>query len=119
MLQFNLDTRVAFGLAACASPADYVQAQRVRARAAVHFERIFETVDVLVTPATATTAPVLDDATAASGMINLPLTAMLMRFMQPANFLGLPAVVLPVGREAGSSQLPIGYSLLDAMAILV
>lgn len=45
-----------------------VALQRVRARAAVHFERIFETVDVLVTPATATTAPVLDDATAASGM---------------------------------------------------
>lgn len=74
------------------------------------YMQAFESVDVIVTPTTGTTAPVISSAALTVGESDLTTVGNLMRFIIAPNFLGLPAISVPVGHD--SRGLPIGLQLI-------
>ncbi len=104
-------TRISLTLGRATTSADYLQAQRVRTRAIAHFRRSFRSVDVILSPATALTAPVVPDNCESDGWSDLGATTELMRFAMPANLTGLPAIAFPAGYN--TRGLPTG---MQAMA---
>ncbi len=104
-------TRVNLALGKAMTAADYLQAQRVRTRAIDHFRRAFRQVDVILSPATAITAPTVPDGCENDGWSDLSAVTELMRFAMPGNLTGLPAIAFPVGYDARG--LPTG---MQAMA---
>lgn len=89
---------------------DYVAAQRLRRRAMFYHMEAFKSVDVIVTPTTPMTAPVIPKSAAKVGESNLVLGGDLMRFVVAPNFLGFPAITVPVGYD--KEGLPIGLQLI-------
>ncbi|KAG6551002.1 hypothetical protein Mapa_007235 [Marchantia paleacea] len=89
---------------------DYIAAQALRRRQMYHHMQIFQEVDVIVTPTTGITAPAIKSGALRDGESNLTMTSDLMRYMAAANFVGLPAISVPVGHD--SSGLPIGIQLM-------
>lgn len=93
-----------FVLSAGYADAYYHQANRVRAMLREEFEQVFETVDVLLTPTSPTTAFPLGAKT------EDPLTMYLADLLTvPANLANIPAMSLPGGFSDG---LPVGIQLL-------
>ena len=109
--ELSPSTRINLTLGKAATSTDYLQAQRVRTRALAHFRRAFREVDVILTPATAVTAPTVPDNCEDDGWSDLSAVTELMRFAMPGNLTGLPAIAFPVGYD--SRGLPTG---MQAMA---
>ena len=83
----------------------YLKAQKVRTLIAEDFRRVFETVDVLLTP----TAP--SAAFAIGEKMDDPIAMYLNDvFTVPASLAGLPAISVPAGLSAGG--LPLGLQLI-------
>jgi len=78
---------------------DYLQAQRMRTRAMRIFARVFEEVDIIITPGTALTAPLIPAQALAAGWSDLSTDTEMMRFVYPGNLIGLPAISFPVGYD--------------------
>ncbi|MBW2527605.1 MAG: amidase [Deltaproteobacteria bacterium] len=108
--EYGLDTRLNLALARKLSAYDYVHAQRHRARLCRHFAGILRGVDVIVTPATGCTAPLLPTDALLSGESNLEVTDQIMRFAAAANMTGLPALAMPAGHD--DAGLPIGLQVM-------
>jgi Asp-tRNA(Asn)/Glu-tRNA(Gln) amidotransferase A subunit family amidase len=104
-------TRVNLTLGKVLTSFDYLQAQRVRTRAIATFRRLFSEVDVILSPATAVTAPTVPDNCENDGWSDLSTVTELMRFAMPGNLTGLPAIAFPVGYD--KDGLPIS---MQAMA---
>ncbi|KAI8469633.1 MAG: amidase signature domain-containing protein [Monoraphidium minutum] len=104
--QLHEDSRVILSVASKFTGADYLQALRVRRRASVHWRRVFEACDFVITPTTACVAPPIPPGSEHVGMLDLTQTSKLVRFTQPANVLGFPALTLPVGRDHGAPPPP-------------
>ena len=81
----------------------YKQAQKVRRIIADDFTRVFENVDVILTPATTGTAFRLDEP---KTPVELYLEDV---YTIPANLAGIPGLVVPAGKING---LPVGIQLL-------
>ncbi|HVK66572.1 MAG TPA: amidase family protein, partial [Polyangium sp.] len=107
---FGLGVRINLAMGRAIAGIDYVQAQKVRTRFSEHLARVFQAVDVIVTPTTALTAPRIADDVFPRGESNLEVTSGLMRFVYPANLTGNPALSVPGGY--GASGHPIGIQLL-------
>ena len=107
---FSAPTRVSLVLGRAFTARDYVQAQRIRTRALATFDRVFETVDLIMTPTTAVTSPKIPDGGLAAGWSNLSVVTELMRYAVQGNLLGLPAISFPVGYD--SHGLPIGMQAM-------
>lgn len=108
---FDPATRDRF-LAGCLIPATWViQAQRFRAWFRAQVLALFETVDVLIAPATPCVAPRLGQQTMEIDGAILPVRPMLGVYTQPISFIGLPVLVVPA---AGGQGLPIGVQLMAA-----
>lgn len=107
---YNLDTRLNLALAGHMLATDYVHAQRLRARFDHHFEKVLRTVDAIVSPSTACTAPLLPLDALRSGESNLELTDRVMRFAPAGNLTGLPAISCPAGYDRDG--LPVGVQFM-------
>ncbi|KAL2621092.1 hypothetical protein R1flu_001297 [Riccia fluitans] len=89
---------------------DYVAGQQLRRRQMHYHMEAFKTVDIIVTPTTAMTAPAIGAGSAKLGESDLVKAGNLMRFILAGNFLGLPCLSVPVGHD--SKGLPIGLQLI-------
>ena len=106
---FDPDTRERFMAGALTPATWYVQAQRFRRHYRTEVLKLFEQVDVLIAPATPTTAPSLGQKTMTIGGVEMPVRANLGIFTQPISFIGLPVVAVPVQQSGG---LPIAVQLI-------
>ncbi|KAL7157039.1 hypothetical protein ABFS83_02G050700 [Erythranthe nasuta] len=95
-VKFTLDTRTNLALFQSFSATDYVAAQSLRRRLMYYHTEILKNVDVIVTPTTGMTAPVIPPAALSSGETDLQVSGNLMRFVVTANLLGFPAISVPV-----------------------
>ena len=107
---YGLDVRLSLALGRQLSAADYVHAQRHRALVYRRFAKVLAEVDVIATPMTGMTAPVLPLDALATGESNLEVTGNIIRFATAANLTGLPAITVPVGYDGGG--LPVGLQLI-------
>jgi Asp-tRNA(Asn)/Glu-tRNA(Gln) amidotransferase A subunit family amidase len=94
---FAPPTRINLALGRYFPSGTYVQAQRVRTRAMTSFREVLAQVDVIVTPATAVTAPIIPPGSLADGLSDLSTVTELMRYVFPSNLTGNPAIVFPAG----------------------
>jgi Asp-tRNA(Asn)/Glu-tRNA(Gln) amidotransferase A subunit family amidase len=95
---FGPSLRESLPVAYAYGPTAYVQAQQVRAVLRARFERLWERVDLLSTPAVAYGAPALGEARDNT------------RYALPFNGLGWPAIVVPTGLTG--EGLPLSTQLI-------
>ncbi len=92
-----------------------VQAQRVRRWFARQVARSFETVDVLLAPATPCVAPAIGTEWLELDGKRLPARASMGLLTQPVSCIGLPVVTVPLwGLNAAAPHLPIGVQVIAA-----
>jgi len=103
-VQINLEFARAF------TAQDYIRAQQMRTRAITTFQKVFEQVDLVITPTTAVTAPEIPKNYLSAGWSDLGTVTELMRFIFPPNLTGLPAISFPVGYN--KTGLPIGMQAI-------
>ena len=108
--EFNPETLLPLAAGCSFSAVDYINARKQCTRAIESLKHIFKSVDIIVTPATACTAPTIDPDAIAMGKSDAVNSARLMRFSFLANLTGIPGLVLPVGYT--SRGLPIGLQLM-------
>jgi Asp-tRNA(Asn)/Glu-tRNA(Gln) amidotransferase A subunit family amidase len=102
----SLEIRLNLALAGHVAGYDYAHAQRLRVQLCREITSLYDDVDVIVTPATARTAPAIPDDAAKTGESNITLVDNLMRYAHSANLTGLPAISFPAGYD--SQGLPVG-----------
>jgi 1-carboxybiuret hydrolase len=92
-----------------------VQAQRVRHAFARQLAKVFETVDVLIAPATPCVAPPIGTEWLDINGQRLPARASMGLLTQPISCIGLPVVTVPLwGQNPALPHLPIGVQLIAA-----
>ncbi|KAG4971610.1 hypothetical protein JHK82_037275 [Glycine max] len=113
-VNLTYDTRTSLALFRSFTAADYVAAQCIRRRNMYYHLEIFKKVDVIVTPTTGMTAPIIPPSALKSGETDMQTTASLpanlMQFVVPANLLGFPSISVPVGYD--KEGLPIGLQIM-------
>ena len=110
--ELNLETHLLVGTSASFSAIEYLNAQKQRTRAMKALQSLFEKVDIIVTPATASVAPPIVPEAVALGVLDGKASGELMRFSFLGNLTGIPGLTLPVGYSA--SGLPIGLQVMGA-----
>ncbi|XP_073226624.1 fatty acid amide hydrolase-like isoform X2 [Cicer arietinum] len=110
LTEFGWDARVALNIYGAFSSMEYIKAQKIRNRQLQFHKKIFSEADVIVSPTTGVTAyPIQDDALK-TGELDYVNGAALIRYSISGNFLGLPAVTVPVGYD--KLGLPIGLQFI-------
>ena len=108
--RFGYDTRINLALGRSFRSTDLVHAMRHRHAITREYLERMRDVDVIVTPTTATVAPLIAENTLPEGESNLQLVDALMRFIRIGNLTGFPALSLPAGYS--SEGLPVGLQLM-------
>jgi aspartyl-tRNA(Asn)/glutamyl-tRNA(Gln) amidotransferase subunit A len=86
------------------------RAQKFRRWYRTKILEIFNSVDVLIAPATPCTAPKIGQVNFVLGGVELPVRANIGLHTQPISFIGLPVVAVPVPLE----PMPIGVQIIAA-----
>ena len=107
---FSLTTRLMLANVRAIRSSDYVQAQQVRSRAITEFRSALTCSDVIATPASPITAPEISAHGLSDAETNISQVVEVMRFINPANLTGLPAISIPSGD--GCRGLPVGLQLI-------
>ncbi|KAI8809954.1 Asp-tRNAAsn/Glu-tRNAGln amidotransferase A subunit and related amidase [Cladochytrium replicatum] len=92
---------------------DYVLAQRERAEGTKMLQKVFETVDAIVTPTTGRTPIEITKSAEWAGVMDYTSSGVEMRFAFLANLLGIPGVAIPVGYEEGTN-LPVSMQIMGS-----
>ncbi|KAI3865543.1 hypothetical protein MKX03_000806 [Papaver bracteatum] len=108
--ELGWDARVALTVYASFSSGEYLNAQRVRNRHMQIYAKIFKSADVIVTPTTGVTAYPITKTAIKYGEFDYHNGAALVRYQILGNFLGLPAVTVPVGYD--KFGMPIGLQFI-------
>ncbi|MBR57555.1 MAG: amidase [Myxococcales bacterium] len=108
--KYGCDTRLLLRVAETLTAVDYINARRHREVLTEQFLDVLQSVDVIATPTTGVTAPVLHADALEAGETNLALVTRIMRFAPAANLTGLPGISVPVGYD--QNGLPIGLQFL-------
>ncbi|MBI3681862.1 MAG: Asp-tRNA(Asn)/Glu-tRNA(Gln) amidotransferase subunit GatA [Acidobacteria bacterium] len=119
--QFGADVLFLLDQGRLLAATDYVQAQRLRRLYQIEFARLFEHIDVLLTPTTPNRAPGIGQTTLTIGGESEDARLAATRFVRGINVLGLPALSLPCGLVEGlpvSAQL-IGRAFEEALILRV
>ncbi len=112
---FDPHTRDRFIANALVPAAWVMRAQRVRHWFARRVARAFETVDVLIAPATPCTAPAIGTQWLEIAGQRMPARASLGLLTQPISGIGLPVVTVPLwGMNPAAPHLPIGVQIIAA-----
>lgn len=107
---FALDVRANLAIGGRFTAQDYVHALRHCARLTRECLAQLHGCDVIATPTTACTAPLVPEQSLPDGESNLPVVDKLMRFIRLANLSGFPALSVPCGYDGGG--LPVGFHLM-------
>ena len=94
------------------SAPDYVNAQRMRTLFRRQFDELWQTIDVLATPATPITAPRIDEEDVDIDGYRENARVASTRLTRAINLIGEPALSMPCGRSAAG--MPIGLQLVGA-----
>ncbi|PWU04062.1 MAG: AtzE family amidohydrolase [Terriglobia bacterium] len=89
----------------------YLQAQRYRAVFREKMRALFETVDVILAPATPCPAIKIGQPSISVNGVAIPSRPNIGIFTQPLSFIGLPIISIPVFADA---QLPLGVQVIGA-----
>ncbi|WVZ54103.1 hypothetical protein U9M48_004961, partial [Paspalum notatum var. saurae] len=108
--EIGWDVRIGLSAYRSFSSRDYLNSQRLRRRQLYFHEKIFETADAIVTPMTGVTAYALQEDARSTGELDYINGAALVRYSIAGNFLGLPAITVPVGYDRGG--LPVGLQFI-------
>ena len=106
---YGPDVRIRLQLGALISGADYVVAQRMRAKIVGAVRRLFDDIDILLLPTTPITAPVVGERMVRWRTREEPVDGALVRLTAPFNLTGVPALSVPYGEVSG---LPVGLQLV-------
>jgi Asp-tRNA(Asn)/Glu-tRNA(Gln) amidotransferase A subunit family amidase len=99
-------TRFALALASELTANDYLQALKFRQKSMNQLDEIFKKVDLIVSPACATTAALIPGNASHRDTLDTVLMSRLMRFAQLFNLTGHPAISFPAGYT--TRGLPVG-----------
>jgi len=111
--ELEANTRITVGLGRTMSALEVLAAERLRRYAFDYMHELFanNTLDAIVSPTLPMSAPVLSEAAQLDGESNTPLVVEMMKFIFLANFLGLPAITVPIGHDS-SNQMPVGLQFV-------
>ncbi|XVE83418.1 hypothetical protein DITRI_Ditri16bG0087300 [Diplodiscus trichospermus] len=108
--ELGWDTRAVLKIYGAFHSKDYIKAQKIRNRQMQIHNNIFARADVIVAPSTGQTAYTITDDVLETGELDIVNAVALIRYQIAGNFLGLPAVTVPVGYDKGG--LPIGLQFI-------
>ena len=103
------DVRSRLNLGATVMAAQYLKAQAVRRRIRENFFRVFQKVDVIITPQLPITAPRLNQGSVSWGRKTEAVPSALTRFTRIYNLVGIPSLSIPCGFS--KTGLPIGLQI--------
>jgi len=92
------------------SGVEYLEALRWRAPALAEYLAALGRMDAIIVPVANSAAPTIEETDVGGGSAAEAAIGKITRFMRPANYLGLPSLVVPAG--ASARGLPIGMQLV-------
>jgi aspartyl-tRNA(Asn)/glutamyl-tRNA(Gln) amidotransferase subunit A len=107
---FGADVQILLDQGRLLSATDYVNAQRLRRRMQREWSRLWESVDVIFTPAAPILAPVIGHSEVLWGEEAEDVRLATTRLVRAINVLGLPAASIPIH----SNSLPVGLQIIGA-----
>lgn len=111
MADFDRHTRDRLLAGALLPAAWYIQAQRFRRWYLEQVKAVFQSVDLILAPATPCSATAIGQETMMVEGMEVPVRPNMGMFTQPISFIGLPVAVVPVHRPG---RLPIGVQIIAA-----
>jgi len=108
--EFGADVRVLFDQGMLIPATDYVNAQRLRRQFRDAFLRLFDSIDLLVTPTTPTVAKRIGQNSIMVGGQEEDFRLATTRLVRGINVLGFPAISIPCGFDG--DRMPIGLQLI-------